>query len=424
MPGRRSAVDHAFRTEWAPLVATLLRETRSLQLAEDSVSAGFVVAAVRWRTDGPPRRPGAWLLTTARRKAIDQLRRQQRFDDRLERLARDADQPRIAARPSLGDDQLALIAGCAHPALNDDAQVALTLRYVCGLTTDQIAHAFMVPAETMKKRLTRAKAKIDAAGVPFEVPARDRIGERLTAICGVIYAVFNEGYASSVGPELVRGSLCDEAIFLSELLCELVPDDGEVHGLAGLILLTDARRWARADADGLPVLLEDQDRSTWDAAKMERGMRHLAHSAERPGVGPYRLMGSIAGVHARAPSIEETPWARIAALYGALISLHDSPVLRLNQAAALAWSEGPATGLALVDALDEQLSEYAYFHSSRAALLAKLDRFDDAVHAYDRAIELTGNEAERRWMHQRRAELVIAASRGGTQTGRSRKTIK
>lgn len=404
MPARLSPVDHAFRTEWAPLVATLLRETRSLQLAEDVVSEAFVEASVRWRTDGAPRRPGAWLLTTARRKAIDQIRRQRRFDDRLPLLAAQVEDDTNRSEVRLGDDQLALIAGCAHPALDAEAQVALTLRYVCGLTTDQIAHSFMVPTETMKKRLTRAKAKIDAAGIPFDVPDQQRLPDRLTAVCGVIYAVFNEGYASSVGTELVRGSLCDEAIWLSELLCDLAPGDGEVHGLAGLILLTDARRYARTDPDGLPVLLEDQDRSTWDAAKIERGLRHLARSAACSGVGPYRLMGSVAGLHARATSVAETPWARIASLYGALIALHDSPVLRLNQAAALAWSEGPTTGLALMDELADELDQYSYLHSSRAALLSKLERCGEAVAAYDRAIALTSNEAERRWMTLRRDE--------------------
>ncbi len=403
MPARPSPVDHAFRTEWTPLVATMVRETGDLQLAEDAVSEAFVEASVRWRTDGPPRRPGAWLLTTARRKAIDQIRRRKRFEDRIPQLAADVHE----SRPdTLGDDQLALIVGCAHPAIDPEAQVALTLRYVCGLTTEQIAHAFLVPTETMKKRLTRAKAKISTAGIPFDVPAPERLTERLAAVCGVVYAVFNEGYASSVGPDLVRGSLCDEAIWLSELLCDLAPDDGEVHGLAGLILLTDSRRWARTDADGLPVLLEDQDRSAWDAGKIARGLAHLTSSASLDGIGPYRLMGSIAGLHARAPSVEETPWARIAALYGALITLHDSPVLRLNQAAALAWSEGPGTGLALMDELAAELDDYSYLHSSRAALLVKLERFDEAVGAYDRALALTANDAERRWMTQRRTDIA------------------
>ena len=411
MPARLSPVDHAFRTEWTPLVATLLRETGSLQLAEDAVSEAFVEASVRWRTEAPPRRPGAWLLTTARRKAIDQIRRQRRFEDRIPVLAAQLDDPPEQPLASLGDDQLALIAGCAHPALDNEAQVALTLRYVCGLTTEQIAHSFMVPTETMKKRLTRAKGKISTAGVPFETPDAERLTERLTTVCGVIYAVFNEGYTSSAGPELVRGSLCDEAIWLSELMCDLVPDDPEVHGLAGLILLTDSRRWARTDADGLPVLLEDQDRSTWDAAKIERGLAHLGRSASLGGVGPYRLMGSIAGLHARSASIDETPWARIAGLYGALIALHDSPVLRLNQAAALAWSEGPATGLALMDALAEQLDGYSYLHSSRAALLTKLDRREEALLAYDRAIDLSNNEAEQRWMTQRQQSIA-----GGTDS--------
>lgn len=405
MRARPSPVDHAFRTEWAPLVAVMVRETGSLQLAEDAVSEAFAEASVRWRADGTPQRPGAWLLTTARRKAIDHIRRTKRFEDRLPLLVGELDATPESTGERFGDDQLALIAGCTHPALDAEAQVALTLRYVCGLTTEQIAHSFLVPTETMKKRLSRAKAKIAAAGVPFTVPDSAQLAERLTAVCGVIYAVFNEGYASTSGPELVRGSLCDEAIWLSELLCGLIPDDGEVHGLAGLILLTDSRRWVRTDADGLPVLLEDQDRSTWDSDKIERGLAHLGRSAALDGIGPYRLMGSIAGLHSRSTSIDETPWARIAALYGALIALHDSPVLRLNQAAALAWSEGPATGLALMDELAKQLDDYSYLHSSRAALLVKLDRIDEAVAAYDRALALTANEAERRWMTQRREAI-------------------
>ncbi len=404
MSPRLSPVDLAFRTEWAPLVATLVRETRSLELAEDAVSEAFAEASVRWRTDGPPRKPGAWLLTTARRKAIDRMRRDARFAARMPALALAASQP-PPLETRLVDDQLALIAGCAHPALNAEAQVALTLRYVCGLTTEQIAHAFLVPTETMKKRLTRAKKKIASAGVPFEVPRTEQLPDRLVSVCGVIYAVFNEGYASAAGPELIRGSLCDEAIWLSELLCKLAPNDAEVHGLAALILLTDSRRWARTDAHGLPVLLEDQDRSQWDQDRISRGRAHLAHSDELPGVGPYRLMGSIADLHARSPSVEETPWARIAGLYGALITLHSSPVLRLNQAAAMAWSEGPAVGLALIEELADQLEDYAYFHSSRGALLAKLNRLDEAAAAYNRAIELCSNEAEIRWMTGRRSDL-------------------
>ena len=413
MSPRPSPVDHAFRTEWAPLVATLLRETGSLELAEDAVSDAFVEASVRWRADGPPRRPGAWLLTTARNKAIDRMRRDQRFRDRLPKLVSESATLDIAvgdvdAATAFGDDQLALIAGCAHPALDADAQVALTLRYVCGLTTEQIAHSFMVPTETMKKRLSRAKGKIVTAGVPFAVPAPEQLADRLTAICGVIYAIFNEGYAGSTGVELVRGSLCDEAVWLSELLCDLVPDDGEVHGLAGLVLLTDARRWARTDADGLPVLLEDQDRDSWDDRKIERGLEHLGRSAELAGIGPYRLMGSIAGLHARASSVADTPWSRIAALYGVMRSLHDSPVLRLNQAAALAWCEGPAFGLALFDDLAGDLDEYSYYHSARAALLVQLERPTDAIAAYDRAIDRSDNDAEVRWMKLRRSELATS----------------
>ncbi len=403
MTPRLSPVDHAFRTEWAPLVATLVRQTGSLQLAEDAVSEAFVEASVRWRADGAPRKPGAWLLTTARRKAIDRMRRDVRFDERIPRLAEDLD---VEPAPQvLGDDQLALIAGCAHPALNDEAQVALTLRYVCGLTTEQIARSFLVSPETMKKRLTRAKSKIANAGIAFAVPDTDALGDRLAAICGVIYAVFNEGYASASGPELVRGSLCDEAIWLAELLCELAADDAEVHGLAALILLTDSRRWARTDTDGLPVLLEDQDRSLWDRRKVERGLTHLKRSSELEGIGPYRLMASIAGLHARASSVDDTRWDRIAAVYSALIVLNDTPVLRLNQAAAMSFSAGPEVGLALMDELADDLDTYSYFHSSRASMLAKLDRPPQAIQAYERAIELSNNDAEERWMRERIVEL-------------------
>ncbi len=403
MTPRLSPVDHAFRTEWAPLVATLVRQTGSLELAEDAVSEAFVEASVRWRTDGPPRRPGAWLLTTARRKAIDRMRRDVRFEERIPHLAAELDSE--PAPQVLGDDQLALIAGCVHPALNDEAQVALTLRYVCGLTTEQIARSFLVPAETMKKRLTRAKGKIAKAGISFDIPEAEALVDRLTAISGVVYAVFNEGYASASGPDLVRGSLCDEAIWLSELLCSLVPDDAEAHGLAALILLTDSRRWARTDDDGLPILLEDQDRSLWDRAKIDRGLTMLKRSSELQGIGPYRLMASIAGLHARAASVDETKWDRIAAIYGALLALNDSPVLRLNQAAAIAFSEGPEVGLALMDELVDQLDNYSYFHSSRASMLARLDRPAEAIPAYDRAIALSNNESEIRWMSARKTSL-------------------
>lgn len=285
MVPRTSPVDLAFRTEWTALVASVLKDTGSLELAEDAVSEAFVEASVRWRIDGAPRRPGAWLLTTARRKAIDRMRRDVRFQDRLPNLLAISDSVEHERSTGLSDEQLALIAGCAHPALASDAQVALTLRYVCGLTTEQIARAFMVPGETMKKRLSRAKRKIEVAGVPFVVPDADELSDRLDAVCGVIYGVFSEGYASSVGAELIRGSLCDEAVWLAELMCELVPGDSEVAALAGLIQITDSRRWSRTDEQGLPVLLEDQDRHTWDHSKIDRGLAHMARAAELVKVG-------------------------------------------------------------------------------------------------------------------------------------------
>lgn len=383
-------------------MATLVRETGSLELAEDAVGEAFVEASTRWRRDGPPRSPGAWLLTTARRRAIDRVRRDQRFTQRMPLLVADHPPP---SPTQLRDDQLALIAGCAHPAISGEAQVALTLRYVCGLSTEQIARSFLVPTETMKKRLTRAKKKIAEAGIPFEVPNPDRIAERLGSICAVVYAAFSEGYASTAGQELIRGSLCDEGVWLSELLCELVPDDSEVHGLAALVLLTDARRYARTDTDGLPVLLEDQDRSRWDRSKIERGLGHLHRAVTLPGIGPYQLLASIAALHDEASSIDETPWRSIAGLYDALIELHDTPVLRLNRAAALCWVEGPAVGLSLMDELAGELAEYSYYHSARAALLAQLGEAPLAVQAYRSAIDRCANDAEIEWMRRRIAGL-------------------
>lgn len=383
-------------------MATLVRETGSLELAEDAVGEAFVEAATRWRRDGPPDSPGAWLLTTARRRVIDRVRRDRRFAVRMPLLAAERPPP---TRIQLRDDQLALIAGCAHPAISGEAQVALTLRYVCGLTTEQIARAFLVPTETMKKRLTRAKKKIAEAGIPFEVPEPGRIGERLGSICGVIYAVFSEGYASTAGTALIRGSLCDEAAWLSALLSELVPDDSEVHGLAALVLLTDARRYARIDADGLPVLLEDQDRGRWDREKIDRGLHHLRRAVTLPGAGPYQLLASIAALHAEAPSVEETPWLSIADLYNALIELHDTAVLRLNRAAALSWVEGPAVGLELMEELAGELAGYSYYHSARASLLARSGRTTLAVEAYRTAINTCANTAEIEWMRRRVAEL-------------------
>ncbi|MEO1060229.1 MAG: sigma-70 family RNA polymerase sigma factor [Actinomycetota bacterium] len=406
-----SAVDAAFQAEWPRLVATLTRELRDLELAEDVVQEAFVEASRRWRTDGPPRSPGAWLLTTARRKAIDVIRRDRRFEDRLPVLAEAAERPPDEAR--LVDDQLALVFGCCHPALSPDAQVALTLRSVAGLTTEQIAHAFLVPVPTMAKRLVRAKHKVRAAGIPFVVPTPEQLPTRLAAVCGVIYAIFTEGHTSSAGAGLVRGSLCDEAIWLAETLTELLPTETEARGLAALCLLTDARRATRSDDDGRPVLLPDQDRSRWDRTQIDRGLRHLVVAHAGGSAGSYHLQATIAALHATAPSYAETDWPAIILVYDAMLASGGGPVVALNRAAAIAEHRGPEAGLAAIEELDaDALADYPYFHSARAELLARSGQDTAAVDAYDRAIEHAGNDVQRSWLAERRAEAAARIRSG------------
>ena len=398
-----STVDAVFRTEWPRLVATLTRELRDLDLAEEAAQEAFVEASRVWRRDGPPDRPGAWLLTTARRRAIDRIRRAQRFDDRLAALAEDAD--RQPEQRRLVDDQLALLFGCCHPALEQDAQVALTLRAVGGLTTSQIAHAFLVPEPTMAKRLTRAKKKIRAAGIPFTVPDADRIDDRLASVCGAVYAILTEGHASASGPTLLRGDLCDEAIWLAETLASLAPDETEVRSLAALCLLTDARRVARFDASGEQVLLADQDRSTWDGEKIRRGIAHLLAANAGATVGPYQLQATIAAIHASADRWEDTDWAAIVGVYDVLVGTGAGPIVALNRAVAIGERDGPDAALGLLDGLADDLSSYHYFHSARAELLVRAGRVDEASAAFDRALAACDNEDTSRWIRRRRQAL-------------------
>lgn len=402
----RSPVDAAFRTEWPTLVATLVREVRDLDLAEESVQDAFAEAATRWRRDGPPARPGAWLLTTARRRAIDRIRRRRRLADRLPLLAASIDA--VPDPRQLADDQMALLFGCCHPALALDAQVALTLRAVGGLTTAQIARAFLVRDETMAKRLVRAKHKIRAAGVPFAVPPPERLEARVAAVSAVIYAIFTEGHASSTGPTLVRGDLCDEAIWLAESLATLVPHEPETHGLAALLLLTDARRAARVDDAGRPVLLADQDRSRWDRAAIDRGLRHLGRAHAGARLGPYQAQAAIAALHATAPAVGETDWPAIVRLYDLLVAWDATPVVRLNRAAAIAEVDGPAVALSLLDELADAgaLRDYHYLDAARATMLERLGRHADAVAALRRAAGVCDNEAERRWLEHRITTLA------------------
>lgn len=407
----RSGVTEAFRTEWPRLVATLVREVGDLELAEDAAQEAFFEAARRWERDGVPDRPGAWLLTTARRKAIDRVRRSKRMDDRLPELhARSTIEADLSPHQLL-DDQLALLLGCCHPAIAPDAQVALTLRVVGGLSTAQIARAFLVSESTMTRRLTRSKAKIRGARIPFKAVDLDTLIERLPAVRGVIYSIFTEGHASAQHASLVRGDLCDEAVWLAGLLDELVPDDPEVAGLLALMLLVDARRPARTDQDGRPIVLADQDRALWDAEQIERGLAVLGRAHRHGSAGPYQLQAAINALHATASAFDETDWRGVVALYDALMLRRPTAIVALNRAVAVAEADGPHEGLRAIDAIAEaddlggDLDAYPYFHSSRAEFLARLGRDAEASSEFDRALAICGNEAERTHLEQRRARI-------------------
>jgi len=390
-----------FRTEWPNVLATLVRDLGDLDLAEDSVQEAFVAAAQHWASGGWPDVPGAWLVTTARRKAVDRLRRERSFDRRIPELARRADDDYSAGAASthgLFDDRLALILGCCHPALAPEGQVALTLRVVAGLSTAQIARAFLVSESTMTRRITRAKQKIAGANIVFRAD-RDRLVERLGAVCAVIYSIYTEGHASATDASLVRGDLCEEALWLAGLLADLVPDEPEVSGLLALLLLSDARRATRTAADGSVVLLVDQNRDQWDGSKIARGLASLAaaHSAGRR--GPYQLQAAIAALHATAPSFESTDWDRIIGLYDVLVSDQGDAVTALNRAAAIGHCRGAAAGLAAIAELSEEdlqrLADYPYFHACRGEFQAAVGDSEQASRSFTRALEFTRNDAER-----------------------------
>ncbi|MET9411878.1 RNA polymerase sigma factor [Streptomyces sp. NPDC002935] len=415
------AVAAAFHEEWGQVVATLIRVTGDWDLAEECAQDAFAQALDRWRRDGVPRRPGAWLTTTARNRALDVLRREAVGARKLREvavLARDEEpydpygpyDPEFDHESGVRDDRLRLIFTCCHPALPIEARVALTLRTLAGLTTPEIARAFLVPEATMAQRIVRAKRKIRNAGIPYRVPPAHLLPERTTGVLGVLYLLFNEGYAATAGADLVRTNLCAEAIRLARVLARLMPDEPEVLGLLALLLLHDARRGTRVDAAGGLVTLEDQDRTAWDTSEADEGAALLETALRRGRPGPYQIQAAIAACHTTAAMAEETDWADIAALYGELRRFVPSAVVRLNRAVAVGMSEGPDAGLALVAELEEEgeLDAYHLLPATRADLLRRGGRTTEAAAAYERALELVENAAERRFLEKRLAECRSA----------------
>jgi RNA polymerase sigma-70 factor (ECF subfamily) len=412
----RDMVEAVYRSDSRRVLATLIRLLGDFDLAEEAMHEAFAAAVLRWPIDGVPVNPRAWLVSAGRFKAIDGIRRRARFDASLHRLVDQLDREETA--PTAGDDdrveddQLRLIFTCCHPALPPEGQVALTLREVCGLTTEEIARAFLAPAPTVAQRIVRAKAKIRDARIPYQVPARAELSERLDAVLRVVYLVFNEGYSASAGTTVTRHDLSAEAIRLGRLLMELMPEP-EAIGLLALMLLHESRRTARTSPQGDLVLLADQDRSRWDRERIAEGASLVQRALASRRFGPYTLQAAIAAVHAEAPTPEDTDWGQIVGLYEVLLRVEPSPVVELNRAAAVAMRDGPAAGLGLIDAIlgRGDLQEYYLAHSARADLCRRLGRVEEARASYRRALELTRQEPERRFLEGRLRDLAEAVTR-------------
>ncbi len=410
-PSVEQVITRVHHEEWARVVAGLTRRFGDIDTAEEAAAEAFAAASERWPRDGLPPNPGGWIVTTATRKAIDRLRRESRRDAKHQSALMVHDDTPPQPTGPVEDDRLRLVFTCCHPALAMDARMALTLRLLGGLTVAEIARAFLVPETTMARRITRAKAKIKAAHIPYRVPSDADVRDRLAGVLAVVYLVFNEGYLAGAGEDPVRADLTDEAIRLGRLLRDLVPDDGEVAGLLALMLLIDARRPARVSRTGELVTLDEQDRGAWDRALIAEGKALLrervdvvAAGGEPP--GRYQLLAAINAVHTDAPSARDTDWSTIVALYGRLSRLDPSPIVRLNRAVAIAEVDGPAVGLAEVDRLGEVLDGYHALHAARADLLRRLGRSSESRAAYDRAIGLSGNQAERAYLTRRRDQLA------------------